>query len=46
MDHFVHIKNLLILRKQLAVTTDEAKRRQIQKLLDEEDAKYRGPTEG
>jgi len=45
MDRFVHTENLLHLRKQLAQATDETKRRQIQRLLDEEEAKYRRPTE-
>ena len=46
MDRFVHTENLHLLQKQLAlVTDDDTKRRQIQRLLDEEEAKTRRPTE-
>jgi hypothetical protein len=45
MDRFVQKENLIYLRKQLALSTNDAQRRQIQKLLDEEEAKSRRPTE-
>ena len=39
MEQFVHIQNLTILRKQLAETANEPKRRQILLLLAEEVSK-------
>jgi hypothetical protein len=45
MDRFIQAENLLHLRKQLSLATDEAKRRQIQKLIAEEEAKDRCPTD-
>jgi hypothetical protein len=41
MENFVHRENLLRLRRLLAETADEAQRRQIAKLLAEEEAKDR-----
>ena len=39
MERFVHRQNLICLRKQLAETKEEAKRRQILRLLAEEEFK-------
>ena len=39
MERFIHRQNLISLRKQLAETTDNAKRRQIVMLLAEEELK-------
>lgn len=38
MERFVHNQNMLHLRKQYAETTDEAKQRQILKLLETQEA--------
>ena len=43
MEQFVHIQNLTILRKQLAETANEPKRRQIMLLLAEEESKVQSP---
>ncbi len=39
MDRFIHRQNLICFRKQLAETKDDAKRRQILRLLGEEEWK-------
>ena len=39
MQSFIHRKNLEIFRKRLAETQDEPERRQLRKLLAEEEAK-------
>jgi hypothetical protein len=39
MERFIHRQNLICLRRQLAETKDEATRRQIVKLLAEEELK-------
>lgn len=39
MERFIHRQNLELFRKQLAETTDESKRRMLEKLLAEEQAK-------
>ncbi len=39
MEMFIHEQNLLLLRKQLSETPHETKRRQILKLLTEEEGK-------
>lgn len=44
MQSFVHRKNLEHFRNLLAQTTDEAKRRVLLKLLNEESAKDKAPT--
>ena len=41
MEKFIHNQNLERYRKLLSETTDEEKRRQIEKLLAEEEAKDR-----
>ena len=43
MDIFVHQQNLLFLRRQLAETPDETRRKQLSKLLAEEEAKNPTP---
>jgi hypothetical protein len=43
VEQFVHIQNLTILRKQLAETANEPKRRQIMLLLAEEESKVQSP---
>jgi hypothetical protein len=39
MEHFIHRQNLIWLRKQLAEAMDDARRRQIVKLLADEELK-------
>jgi hypothetical protein len=39
MDQFIHRENLERFRRLLAQTTDEAQRRQLEKLIAEEEAK-------
>ena len=39
MENYIHRENLALLRKRLAETRDEARRRVIRKLLAEEEAK-------
>jgi hypothetical protein len=39
MEKFVHQQNLMLLRKQLAVVANEARRLQLLRLLAEEEAK-------
>jgi hypothetical protein len=47
MERFVHEENLRYLRRLLALTTDDAKRQRILRLLTEEEAKDRSsPQEG
>ena len=46
MEQFIHIQNLLILRKQLAETANEPKRRQILLLLAEEESKNQTSSDG
>jgi len=43
VEQFVHIQNLTILRKQLAETANEPKRRQIMLLLAVEESKVQSP---
>jgi hypothetical protein len=43
VEQFIHIQNLTILRKQLAETANEPKRRQIMLLLAEEESKVQSP---
>ena len=45
MEQFVHIQNLTILRKQLAETANEPRRRQILLLLAEEESKVQSPSD-
>jgi DNA-binding transcriptional ArsR family regulator len=45
VEQFVHIQNLTILRKQLAETANEPKRRQILLLLAEEESKVQWPSD-
>ena len=45
MEQFVHIQNLTILRKQLAETANEPKRRQVLLLLAEEESKVQWPSD-
>jgi len=40
MDNFVHRANLVHLKRVLAETKDDAQRRQVEKLLAEEQAKH------
>ena len=46
MEQFIHIQNLIILRKQLAETANEPKRRQILLLLAEEESKNQTSSDG
>jgi len=46
VEQFIHIQNLLILRKQLAETANEPKRRQILLLLAEEESKNQTSSDG
>ena len=43
MEKFVHQQNLLVLRKQLATTPNEAQRLQLSRLLAEEEEKDQVP---
>ena len=43
MEKFVHQQNLLVLRKQLATTPNEAQRLQLSRLLAEEEEKDQMP---
>ena len=45
MDRYIHDQNLAYCRKVLAETTDPTKRRAVLKLLADEQAKVRAPTE-
>jgi hypothetical protein len=40
MERFIHNQNLILLRNQLAQTTNEPKQQQIFRLLAEEELKY------
>jgi hypothetical protein len=46
VEQFIHIQNLIILRKQLAETANEPKRRQILLLLAEEESKNQTSSDG
>jgi len=46
VEQFIHIQNLTILRKQVAETANEPKRRQILLLLAEEESKDQSPNDG
>jgi len=46
VEQFIHIQNLTILRKQLAETANEPKRRQILLLLAEEESKNQTSSDG
>lgn len=45
MEQFVHRKNLERLRRMLAETKDDAQRKQIEKIIAEEEAKEPGKKE-
>jgi hypothetical protein len=45
MDRYIHDQNLALYRKVLAETTDPTKRQAVAKLLADEQAKVRAPTE-
>ena len=45
MDRYIHDQNLALYRKVLAETADPTKRRAVLKLIADEQAKARAPTE-
>ena len=45
MDRYIHNQNLAHYRKVLAETTDPTKRRAVLKLIADEQANFRAPTE-
>ena len=45
MDRYIHDQNLALYRKVLAETTDPTKRRAVLKLIADEQANVRAPTE-
>jgi hypothetical protein len=45
MDRYIHDQNLALYRKVLAETTDPTKRQAVAKLLADEQANVRAPTE-